>query len=108
MRIRVAAVVAAFCIAIAPGCSDGTGSTARLTWTTASPADVGIVEDSLASANLHIRSTLPNVNAFLVVRFGKLVYERYYNGTSRNTLHSTRSETKAFVSALTGVAFQKG
>ena len=89
-------------------CSDSTNPATPLGWSVAQPAAVGMDADSLVAADEHIRASLPNVNAFLVVRRGKLAAEYYYHGTGRGTLHPTRSVTKAVVGVLTGVALQKG
>lgn len=88
-------------------CSDSTAPS-RLGWPTAAPDAVGIIADSLDAADKHIKNDLPNVNAFLVLRRGKLVYEKYYHGTTRSTLNSTRSITKSVTSAMTGIAISHG
>ena len=89
-------------------CGDAAAPEARLDWPTAEPAEVGMDADMLSAADRHIRDSLPNINAFLVVRHGKLVLEGYYQRTNRGTLHPTRSMTKSVVGALTGVALAQG
>lgn len=91
-----------------PGCSDAAAPAPHPDWPTARPADVGLNADTLEAAHRHIRNDLPNVNAFLVVRNGTLVFERYYGGTTRETLLSARSMTKSVVGAMTGVALAQG
>jgi CubicO group peptidase (beta-lactamase class C family) len=48
------------------------------------------------------------VHSCLVVRNGKLVYERYFRGQRRDISHRLYSVTKSFTSALVGIAIDKG
>ncbi len=48
------------------------------------------------------------VDALLIIRNGKLVAEEYYNGYDENTSHQIYSDTKSFMSALAGIAFENG
>lgn len=52
--------------------------------------------------------TYPNVHSVLIIKDGKLVFEEYVYEYSKNTLHELRSATKSFISALTGIAIDKG
>jgi CubicO group peptidase (beta-lactamase class C family) len=49
-----------------------------------------------------------DTQAFIVVRDNSVVYERYLNGTSRDTLHMAFSMSKSFTSALIGIAVDEG
>ena len=51
---------------------------------------------------------LLNIRSFLVMWNGSFVSENYYGGTSVETLHHVRSITKSIVSALVGIAIDKG
>jgi len=42
--------------------------------------------------------------SLLVARNGRLVFEGYFNGHGRDSLHDIRSATKSFTSALVGIA----
>ena len=42
-------------------------------------------------------------DAFLVLKGGPIVYERYFNGMDERTLHLSQSLSKSFVGALTGI-----
>ena len=44
----------------------------------------------------------------LLVKNGTLVYEKYYDDFSYNTVFNTYSVTKSFTSALVGIAIDKG
>jgi len=49
-----------------------------------------------------------DTQAFIVVRDNTVVYERYLNGTSRDTLHTSFSMAKSITSALIGIAVDEG
>jgi CubicO group peptidase (beta-lactamase class C family) len=95
-------------LAAAVACGDSNDPGTRLACAVAEPSAVGMDADTLAAADRRIRDDLPNENAFLVVRRGKLIAEHYYNGTGRSTVHPTRSVTKSAGGALTGVALRQG
>jgi CubicO group peptidase (beta-lactamase class C family) len=44
----------------------------------------------------------------LVAQNGQLLYEKYYNGTTVDSKHNTRSATKTMATFLTGIAIDKG
>lgn len=50
----------------------------------------------------------PNVHSILIVKDGKLVFEEYFYEHHKNKPHELRSATKSFISALTGIAIDKG
>lgn len=50
----------------------------------------------------------PNVHSILIIKDGKLVFEEYFYEHDKNKLHELRSATKSFISALTGIAIDKG
>ena len=76
-------------------------------WTTATVADVGgspaMVERGIDRARTNHR-----MRSLLVARNGRLVVEEYFGGARANTLHDVRSVTKSVVSALTGIALERG
>ena len=91
------------------GCGDSPGGPAAdrsYAWQTSSPAVEGLDPQAL-KAGLTAAGQLPFVNSVLVVRHGRLVAERYYNGHGRNDAHNVRSVSKSFVSALVGIAFRE-
>ncbi len=53
-------------------------------------------------------STDPLVHGLLVARHGKLVFETYLHGYSREQAHDTRSAGKSFASLLVGMAIDHG
>ena len=51
---------------------------------------------------------LTGTNAFIVLRDDKIVYENYFNGNTRDSIHTAFSASKSFVSALIGAAIADG
>lgn len=55
-----------------------------------------------------VEGKYPNVHSILIIKDGKLVFEEYFYEHNKNKLHELRSATKSFISALTGIAIDKG
>ena len=53
-------------------------------------------------------SKLPRLHSLLVSRNGELVLERYYNGTRPTKLANLKSASKTVISALVGIAIDRG
>ena len=51
---------------------------------------------------------LTDTNAFIVLRDDKILYEGYFNGTAPDSIHTSFSAAKSFVSALIGAAIADG
>lgn len=85
---------------------------------TASPVpwDLGESDDSLSfngtffgePTSLDAFIERSNTSAFLVIKDGRLIYERYDHGDSRASLHTSFSVAKSFTSALAGIALGEG
>ncbi len=52
--------------------------------------------------------TLPRLHSLLVSLRGELLFERYYNGTRRDSLANIKSASKSVISALVGIAVDRG
>ena len=52
--------------------------------------------------------TLPRLHSLLVSWNGELVLERYYNGVRPNRLANLKSASKSVISALVGIAIERG
>ncbi|KPK86185.1 MAG: hypothetical protein AMS27_05570 [Bacteroides sp. SM23_62_1] len=76
-------------------------------WNASTPASQGINSQILDSA-LIVAEQMGYVDGLLVLRNGYLVAERYYNGYSTYASHNIMSVSKSFLSAITGIAIQKG
>ncbi len=80
------------------------------------PWDLGPSSDSLAfEGSFHGKPTsleafidLSDTSAFLVIKDGRVVYEKYLHGDSRDSLHTSFSMAKSFTSALLGIALAEG
>jgi len=49
-----------------------------------------------------------NIHSVLLIKDGVLVFEEYFEGNDRNTLHEIRSATKSIGSMLAGIAIDRG
>ena len=76
-------------------------------WQVSTPDAVGMNQETLDSAYITAEQ-LGFVDGLLVIKNSKLVAEQYYNGYDQNTEHQIWSDTKSFLSALTGIAIHDG
>lgn len=76
-------------------------------WVTVEPEVVSLDAKALATAGDQA-GQIARMRSLLVVREGKLAYERYYGGWTADTLADVRSVTKSVVSTLVGIALQEG
>src|SRR5262249_43893828 len=91
-------------------------------WPVAGPSEVGLDPRPLdAVAERAARGELGNLHAIVIVRDGRLVFERYFTGRdtlwgrslgevafNADTLHDLRSVSKSVVGALVGIAHGAG
>ena len=76
-------------------------------WPIGTPADVGLDEHLLAAAADNAALS-PVVQSLLVVRHGKLVFERYFNGSDAGEANNVASVSKSILSLVTGIAIEDG
>ncbi len=75
---------------------------------TARPRDIALDEDILASLVNRVRTNaIRNQHSLLILRHDRLVLEEYFNGSSRNDVHTLQSVTKSVTSLLIGAAIQR-
>jgi CubicO group peptidase (beta-lactamase class C family) len=55
-----------------------------------------------------VATQLPDLRSVLISRKGSLVYEQYYAGASSSQAVNMKSASKSIISALTGIAIDKG
>lgn len=74
------------------------------------PIDNTVLDKTLLNEMMQkiVDGTYPNVHSVLILKDGKLVFEEYFYEYSKTKLHEMRSATKSLVSALTGIAIDKG
>jgi CubicO group peptidase (beta-lactamase class C family) len=90
-------------------------------WDVATPEEVGLSSEPLEDmVNIIRRDPEHRIHGIVVIRHGKLAFEKYFDGLShptlgeepisynRTTRHLLSSVTKSFTTALLGVAIQKG
>lgn len=65
------------------------------------PAVFASISQQIADAGRH------KLHSFLVLRHGRVVFEEYYNGYTRDTPHDLRSATKSITSLLLGIAIDR-
>jgi CubicO group peptidase (beta-lactamase class C family) len=78
------------------------------TWLKASPENEGMSLQKLEEATATIQDKYPNLFGLLVIRHGKIVYERFYKKEDPNAIYPIHSVTKTFISTLIGIALEKG
>lgn len=71
------------------------------------PESVGLDGNALFLAG-EVAGRVDRVRSLVVLREGRLAYERYYGGWTRDTLADVRSVTKSVVSTLAGIAIDQG
>ena len=78
-------------------------------WRTASLADRGINPAPVVEMLERVRAgEYTGISSVVLARGGALVLEEYFGEYGRDSLHSTRSASKAITSALVGIAIDQG
>lgn len=54
------------------------------------------------------KNTYPNIHSILISKGSNIVYEHYFNGFNKDSLHDSRSSFKSITSLLIGIAIDKG
>src|SRR6266852_1986693 len=76
-------------------------------WPPGSAADSGLSPSKLQSMEAAVRSGgFAKIGSVLIARYGKLVYEGYFDGDA-NTRLDTRSATKSITDVLVGIAIRE-
>lgn len=66
-------------------------------------------QDKIKSLRAYIEADVfRHVTSITALKNGKILFEEYFNDSSRNSLHDTRSVGKTFASALSGLAIRDG
>ncbi len=98
------AILFCFCLA---GCSS-TGYWPSQAWRSSTPEEQGMDSVQLARLFEHIQQDQINIHDVLIIRNGYIVAEAYYPPFTPDTTHDLASCQKSVVSALVGIAVDKG
>jgi CubicO group peptidase (beta-lactamase class C family) len=77
-------------------------------WRSTAPEEQGMDSEQLAQMAVHIQQGKLDLHSLLIVRNGYLVSELYVYPYSAGQAHDVMSVTKSVISALIGIAIQKG
>jgi CubicO group peptidase (beta-lactamase class C family) len=106
--VAVAAVIAAAGCGDAPTALPPEGAIdLAAPWIKVDAGAVGLDGNALFVAG-SLAADVERMRSLLVVKDGRLAYERYYGGAGPDSLADVRSVTKSIVGSLTGIAFARG
>lgn len=77
-------------------------------WRTSAPEKQGVDSAKLTIADGFIQERLPDAFSLLIVKNGYLIFEKYYSWGSPDKYAVVHSVTKSVVSALIGIAIDRG
>jgi len=116
--LGLCAALAACSDSTPPGGNDGTTDTVvrdgatyfpAADWRAARPEQVGIDEGRIGALAQRMQSNaIPGLSSLVIVREGYLVFERYFNGSSRSDVHTMQSVSKSVTSLIAGIAADQG
>ncbi|MFC9539720.1 serine hydrolase domain-containing protein [Lysinibacillus sp. NPDC056959] len=79
-----------------------------INWHTVKAESIYMNNEKLSKLEHTIKSDYNNINGIVIIRNGNLAYEKYFNGKSPDDCHHVASVTKSVLSALIGIAIDKG
>jgi uncharacterized protein (TIGR03437 family) len=79
-----------------------------LGWVSSSPEQEGMDSALLEQASEYVDKHCPTRFSLLVVRNGRLVFERYYKNSASSQANNIKSMSKSILSVLTGIALDEG
>ncbi len=77
-------------------------------WQISTPEEQGMRSQMLAEMMEHIKKNSFNIDSILIVRHGYVVLDAYFYPYSKGQKHIIHSCTKSIMSALIGIAIDKG
>lgn len=75
-------------------------------WKKESPEKHNINEEIIYSLDNKINEEFPHLKSILIVKDDSIIYEKYLNGCSQDTLHEIACMSKSFLSAVIGTALK--
>ena len=79
-----------------------------INWHTVKPESICMNNEKLSKLEHTIKDDYNNINGIVIIRNGNLAYEKYFNVKSPDYCHHVASVTKSVLSALIGIAIDKG
>src|SRR6266536_1233845 len=76
-------------------------------WKMSNPGDQKVNADQLRMAEREIEWAAFDVFSFLVVRYGLIVFEKYFQGYTATSPMEVQSITKSFIATLIGITLTK-
>ena len=77
-------------------------------WETRTCIELGIEEDIIKELEDIIPRKYSNTEGIIILKDGYIVFEKYYNKINMNSKVNVASITKSIMSALVGIAVDKG
>ncbi|OXS76152.1 6-aminohexanoate hydrolase [Lysinibacillus sp. KCTC 33748] len=79
-----------------------------INWQAVKPESIYMNNEKLSKLEQTIKSDYHNINGIIIIKDGHLAYEKYFNGKGSDHCHHIASVTKSVLSALIGIAIDKG
>lgn len=107
-KIAAQFLISVFLFLIINSCRNNTTGIEDTYWKTASPESQNVNSNLLNILESKIESgNYGKINSLLIIKNGFLIYEKYFNGFSKEQLHPMYSVTKSVTSALIGIAIDQ-
>ncbi|MGE7694235.1 serine hydrolase domain-containing protein [Lysinibacillus sp. NPDC094177] len=79
-----------------------------INWQTVKSESIYMNIEKLSELEQTITSDYNNINGIVIIRNGHVAYEKYFNGKGPDDCHNVASVTKSVLSALIGIAIDRG
>ncbi|MEB2299336.1 beta-lactamase family protein [Lysinibacillus xylanilyticus] len=79
-----------------------------INWQAVKPESIYMNNEKLFKLEQTIKSDYHNINGIIIIKDGHSAYEKYFNGKGPDDCHHVASVTKSVLSALIGIAIDKG
>src|SRR5688500_14776384 len=106
MRPAIGILVVLACACVARGVERDDWPTKA--WKHAAAEEHGVDSAALDAACAAAPEKFPRFRSLLLVRHGRIVYERYFRTASADSSHNIKSASKGILSALVGIAIADG
>ena len=76
-------------------------------WQYAAPAEMG-VDENILNTGLSTLENSPSIFSFILLRNGRILSEKYFNGSAPQHSNNVHSASKSIISAMIGIAIGQG